>query len=179
MQVVMRQIRSRHIRPDWEGIKKEWERTMDRECKPDLIKKFEAVVSDWEHQPTFKARKQIKGGAWVKIYIYPAGAHKDLWVFVSRGTKGPYQIPRNPPARSRDGLLHYQVLYDAHTRPPGLYGLGDGKKHGDWRSVAVVMHPGIKAREFEERIAKEYQLVFVRKLEAAAKRAIRAAERRG
>ena len=176
-QIAFRQIRSRGARPDWNAIRQELEKTIDNEVKPALIKKFNDVVADWQHKVSFKARKQITR-AEIKVYVYPV-ANKDIWVFVSRGTRGGYQIPKNPPASSRDGLLHYQAVYDARTQPRGRYGLGSGQKTGPWVSARTVIHPGVKAREFEEVIAEEYKKEFSRVMENAMRRGIRAAQRGG
>jgi hypothetical protein len=176
-QIAFRQIRTRGARPDWDAIRAEVEKTIDSEVKPSLIKKFKDVVSDWQHRVTFKARKRITRTE-MKVYVFPE-SNKEIWAFVSRGTTGGYQIPKNPPAKSRDGLLHYQAVYDARTKPRGQYNLGSGQKSGPWVSRRTVIHPGVKAREFEEVIAEQYQKEFSRIMENAMRRGIRAAQRGG
>lgn len=173
--IAFRQIRTRGARPDWDAIQKEVERTLDSVVKPALIKKFKDVTSDWKHQVTFNARKQVKSTE-IIVYVFPV-ENKQIWIFVSKGTTGGYQIPKNPPAKSRDGLLHYQGVYDARTAPGGRYGLGSGQKSGSWVSKRTVTHPGVKAREFEETISKEYQKEFSRVMENAMRRGIRAAQK--
>lgn len=173
--LAFRQIRSRGVRPDWEAIRREVERELDSAVKPELIKRLSEVTADWKHQVTFNARKRVTPSE-IKVYVFPV-SNKDIWTFVSKGTTGGYQIPRNPPAKSRDGLLHYQSVYDARTAPGGKYGLGSGQKSGAWVSAKVVTHPGVKAREFEEAIAKEYQGEFTRLMENAMRRGIRAAQK--
>lgn len=177
-QVAFRQIRTRGVRPDWDAIRREVEKTLDKEVRPTLIKKFRDVIGDWEHKPNFRSKKKVTPSS-VEVLINVVGSNARIWAFVSRGTTGGYQIPKNPPAKSRDGLLHYQAVYDARTKPRGQYSLGSGQKSGDWVSRRTVTHPGVKAREFEEVIAEQYKREFSRIMENAMRRGIRAAQRGG
>lgn len=180
-QLAFRQIRTRGTRPDWAAIRRASEKAIDKEVKPALLKKFDEIAgskSDWKHKVAFKARKRITQTE-IKVYVFPTGSNAIIWGFVSKGTKGGYQIPKNPPASSRDGLLHYQAVYDARTAPGGRYGLGSGQKSGPWVSRRTVIHPGVKPREFEKFIAEEYQKEFSRVMENAMRRGIRAAQRGG
>jgi len=176
-QIVFRLVRTRGLRPDWPTIRRHAEKALDKEVKPALVKKLSAVAKGWKHAVTFdSSRKRTPTES--SVYVYPA-ANKRIWGFVTLGTKGGYLIPTSPPARGRDGLLHYQVDYSARTAPGGQYGLGTGQKSGKWVTPGQVTHPGIeKPREFEKRIAKDYTPEFRRVMENAMRRGIRAAQKK-
>lgn len=175
-QILFRQVRTRGVSPNWAAIRREAEKALNKEIRPALIKKFRAVVGDWEHKPGFRSKKKVTAQA-VTVDVDVVGSNAKIWSFVSRGTKGGYLIPTNPPAKSRDGLLHYQVDYSARTAPGGRYGLGTGEKSGAWVTPRQVTHPGVKAREFEEKISKDFIPEFRRIMENAMRRGARAAQR--
>ena len=171
--ILIRQVRGRGLRPDWPTIRQHAEKALDKEVKPALVKKLSAVAKGWKHEVTFDSSRKITPSE-SSVYIFPA-ANKRIWAFLTLGTKGGYLIPTKPPARSRDGLLHYQVDYSARTAPGGQYGLGSGQKSGKWVTPGQVTHPGVKAREFEEKIVKDYNAEFRRVMENAMRRGIYAA----
>lgn len=141
---------------------------VDNEVKPDLIAKFDDVVSDWSGKPEFKARKFVTADS-IKVNVFPAGEHKDKWIWVSRGTRGPYPIPKGGP-----GLLAFTLGYSARTRPRGQAHVGSGTASGpSVIGIMQVQHPGIEAREFEEVIAEEYKPEFSRTMENGWRRVIR------
>ena len=140
---------------------------LDAEVKPHLVGEFDKVVADWDHKPEFKARKFIRGDR-IWVNIFPAGIFKQIWKWVSGGTKGPYKIPKGGP-----GYLAFRTGYVPRTRPVGKFG-GPGKATGAWRrGVMQVTHPGIEARKFEETIAKEQKKWFSRTMNNAWRRIIR------
>jgi len=167
-QIAYRVIRSRRKFIEAPKVIKGLAAGIDAEVKPHYVKRFKEVVADWDHKPEFKSRKFIKTNS-ISLNIFPAGPNKDIWKWVSGGTKGPYLIPKAGP-----GFLAFQLGYQPRTKPKGQYG-GPGKATGPWvRGVMQVEHPGIKAREFEEVIAKEEKPWFSRTMENLWRRVIRA-----
>jgi len=167
MKVLFRAVRSRRKFVNSPKVKAEIERVLDREVKPDLIKQFERVVSDWKNKPEFKARKSISANG-VKIYVYPAGPNKKIWFFVSGGTK-PHTIR---PKNAHNRLFFPAGPYQPKTRPGGFYG-GPGIAPGPTVAAKAVQHPGTEAREFEKVIAKDYKNKFRRNVENAFRRGLR------
>jgi hypothetical protein len=167
-QVAYRVVRSRRKFVKAPEVKRMLGNAIDAEVKPHYIERFKEVIADWKHKPEFKSRKFIKTDS-ISVDVYPAGPHKDIWKWVSRGTKGPYPIPKAGPR-----YLAFQLGYQPRTRPRGKFG-GPGKATGPWiRGVMQVQHPGIKAREFEEVIAEEEKQWFSSTMENIWRRTIRA-----
>jgi len=147
-------------------VKKVLEDAMEQTIKPHYIKEFNKRVADWKHKPQFKARKQITTD-FIKLDVFPTGAHTNLWIWTSRGTK-PHTIkPVKAP------YLRFQLQYNARTQPIDRYGVGDGKAHGDLVATLSVRHPGTKARKFEESITDQQKTWFAKQIDNAFRRGIR------
>ena len=168
--VAYRAVRSRRKFVKAPQIKKALGRRMDAKVKPHFIAAFDEKVSDWSVKPEFKARKFITPD-YIKVNVYPAGAGKQRWIWVSRGTKGPYNIPTAGP-----GLLSFMLGYSARTKPRGRAHVGTGKAKGPRvTGIMQVQHPGIEAREFEEVIAEDEKDWYSRTMENLWRQAIRSA----
>lgn len=168
--VAYRAVRSRRKFIESAKIKRLLESQIDAEVKPHFIGEFDEKVSDWSGPPEFRARKFVRPD-YIKLNVFPAGENKDKWVWVSRGTKGPYPIPKDGP-----GFLSFTLGYSARTQPRGRAHVGTGKASGP--KVAGVMqveHHGIEAREFEEVIAEENKEWYSRTMEKLWRRCIRSA----
>lgn len=140
---------------------------MDNDVKPHFIKRFEMVVANWKHKVDFQARKFLRVDM-IWLNVFPTGPNKQIWVWVSKGTKGPYPIPKAGP-----GFLSFKTGYKPKTRAPGKFG-GPGIAVGPRvTGVMQVQHPGIEAREFEKVIAEDEKPWFSRTMENAWRRAIR------
>lgn len=152
-------------------VKRQLESHIDSQVKPELIKRFERVVVNWQHKPEFKARKFVTVDE-IQVNVFPAGEHKMIWIYVSGGTK-PHEItPKNAYNR-----LFFEWggpgSYKPKTRPVGRFG-GPGVVMGGSLAVAKsVQHPGTEAREFEKAIRDDYRREFSRSMEAAWRRIIR------
>ncbi len=158
---------------DYRAFRREVEQTIDKKTKPDLIQAHKRVVSNWTGKPEFKARKFVNKDG-IKINVFPAGEYKMRWIWVSRGTKGGYKIPKTP--KPKGDPLRFKTGYKPRTVPVGKFG-GPGVYTGPWASALQVTHPGIKAREFEKTIAADYKKTFARDMNNAMKRGIRRARR--
>lgn len=150
-------------------VKQKLSAVLDNEVKPHFIKEFKGVVSDWKGKPDFKARKFIRPDK-IWIDVFPSGKNKQKWIWVSRGTRGPYRIPKAGP-----GFLAFNLGYSARTKPRGRAHVGSGTASGPLviGIMQVKKHPGIEAREFEEVIAEDEKPWFSRTMENAWRRIIR------
>lgn len=149
---------------------------MDAEVKPHFVEQFEEIVADWKHKPDFKARKYIRADS-IQIAVYPAGEHKLIWKYVSRGTRRHKIRAKNAP------FLVFpwggKGSYRPKTRPssgiagPSFRGLGKvvGGKTVRFKEVD---HPGNKPRKFEEWIADREKDWYSREMENAWRRILRA-----
>jgi hypothetical protein len=167
--VAFRAIRSRRAFINAPQVRKVLEAAMDGEVKPHFIGEFEKRVANWKHKPAFKARKYITGDA-IRLNVYPAG-EKQIYEYVTKGTRGPYPIPKIPKPPGK-WLLFTGGKYTPRTTPGGGYG-GPGISIGFPVFAKQVSHPGIEPRDFEGIIRKEQAPWFSRTMENAWRRAIR------
>jgi hypothetical protein len=142
---------------------KELEKTIDSIVKEELLSYFLRIVADWKHQPEFKVRKVITADG-ITIYVYPAGQYKDLWLWVSGGTRSHTIMPK-----TAGYPLAFRTDYRPRTRPGYKY-RGPGESVGPYVKAKVVEHPGIKPRLFEKHIARFYRPKYRKHLEAALRR---------
>ena len=168
MQVLWREVRGRKAHPNWTGIVKEVERTLDSVVKPRLMEYPKKIVADWEHKPKFKARKYVTKDA-IRVHVYPAGPNRKIWQWVSRGTR-PHEIkPKNAP------MLAFPSNYTPRTTPRGPSYGGPGKSSGSTIFAMHVDHPGTKARKFEEAWGRWAKKWYRREMENAMRRGARKA----
>lgn len=176
MRILLRRVRGRAKHPNWTGIAKEAERTLDAVVKPRLLKYPAKIVANWEHKPDFKARKKVTRQA-ISVYVFPAGPNKDIWVWVSRGTGlyGPKKSKYPIEPKKKGGVLAFPSVYTPKTKPRGPSYGGPGKSSGPTIFAKSVMHPGIKGRHFEEAWARWAKTWFRREMENAMRRGARRA----
>ena len=162
---------------NWQPFYNEIAKTLDAEVKPALLAYFEKVTKSWTNEQTFKSKKTITQ-AMMTMYVYPAGPNAKIWQYVSQGTKGPYPIPK--PGNTKAKMLKFRWggpgSYKARTTTGGGY-KGPGKATGPIVLRKRVMHPGIKARNFEAHIARWYNPQFRRTMKNAVARGLRAAKK--
>jgi len=166
--VAFRVTRSRRKFIEYPKVKRGVAAVLDNEAKPLFVDAFKEKVSDWNGKPDFQARKFIRTDK-IWIDIFPAGEYKQHWIWVSRGTRGPYPIPKGGPS-----FLAFTAGYSARTKPRGQAHVGSGTASGPF--VAGIMqfdHPGIEPREFEEVIREDNAAEFSRIMENGWRRVIR------
>lgn len=148
--IVMREIRSpqrQTLMARFEEGRREVDRAMDVEVKPHVLGYFERITANWQNKPEFKARKEITPDR-IAIRVWPSGAAAKVWEYVSKGSR-PHEIR---PKKAGGKLRFMGGTYQAKTGPGGHY-KGPGKVVGGQIMYAKrVMHPGVKAREFEKHI---------------------------
>lgn len=126
----------------WKKLAAAIEKTVDANVKPRLLSYGERVTDPWEHQVKWATRKTVKNGA-LTLYMWPS-TNKDIWTFVSRGTKPHIIKPRYKKA------LAFPTGYQPHTKPSGPSYSGPGVASGPTVVRDHVHHPGTKGRHFEE-----------------------------
>jgi len=149
-------------------------KALDDEVKPHFIKALEKYTVNWEHKPDFVGRKYITADA-LKVAIYPTGANKQIYLWVTGGTKEHDIAPKNGPflwfvSRGGRGVKSYIPK----TGPGAAWYGGPGLSLGHLRRVKAVHHPGSKPRNFEGRVREDEGPWFTRTMENAWQRAIRA-----
>jgi hypothetical protein len=136
---------------------KEIRRTIESKVKPDLLKRFEEIVADWDTKIKFIAKTTVTSNS-ISVSVRPAGRNAKIWRFVSEGTK-PHKIrPKN--AKVLAFVWGGKGSYVPKTKPIGQFG-GPGRvTNGTLRFFPEVNHPGNKARQFEKAIAKKEERRF-------------------
>jgi len=170
--VAFRAVRSRRRFINYLAVKNELTRTLDEVVKPRLIQRFNVVVMNWDHRPTFKARKFIKvNKIWVDVF--PAGDKEDVMIygFVTKGTRKHPISAKNAPALAF--MWGGKGSYKPKTKPRGKIGGPGIVVGGALHRPVEVTHPGSEARDFEGVIAEDEKRWFSRTMENAWRRAIR------
>lgn len=151
------------------AVVKELADTLEDRIKPELLKRFKLIVANWSSDVDFGARKIIKPD-FISVSVYPKGADKKIWTYVTGGTR------KHPITARRAKTLAFmwggKGSYKPKTKPVGKFG-GPGIVRGGKMAFPVsVQHPGTKARKFEETIMEDMQPEFRREMENAFRRGI-------
>ena len=177
-QVFVRQIRGAErisFLAIYSKVRKEVERAVDAELKPHLLQYFERIVSRWENEPEFKARKKVTARE-ISLYVYPAGPSKPIWEYVSGGTPE-RSIPKQPLKGKKRMVFMAGGTWKPKTSRGGHY-KGAGKMIGGKLVFArQVKRHKIKAREFEKHIARWAKPKSRKIIENALRRGLRAQRR--
>lgn len=168
MRILLRRVRGRRKHPNWSGIAKEVEKTLDAKVKPRLLDYPRRIVASWEHKPEFRAMKRVTRGD-IRVYIYPTGPNKKYWIWTSRGTKPHVIEPKNAP------VLAFPSIYTPKTTVRGPGYKGPGTSSGPTVFAMHVEHPGTKPRHFEEAWGRWAKTWFRREMENAIRRGARRA----
>ena len=119
---------------------------------------YGAIYRTWKHKPKMEVLISLTGPGPVLLI----GTDDEIYRYLDKGTKGPYRIPK-----SGETLLRFKEGYKAKT-VPGVLQSRPGGPFGDAVFVkGHVMHPGIKARNFEKQIAKKRTKWFKRQMQDA------------
>ncbi len=168
--VAYRSVRSRRKFLKMPKVKKRLAAVLDDDVKPELIKRFKRVTSNWEHKVDFKARKQIRPNN-IQVSVFPTGKNKKIWIWVSGGTR-PHKI-RARKAKRLAFVSGGPGSYKPKTKKPCKFGGPGVVIGGSPVFVQEVDHPGNEGREFEKTIAADYKRPYSRTMENAFRRIIR------
>lgn len=139
-----------------------------RDTGTDLANWLTIAVREWTHRPRFAGRVTIQPD-YIEVKVDVAGSAKQIFFYVDKGTglygpkKQAYEIKPKQPG----GMLRFQPGYSARSQPGAKIGMGTGEHFGEWISKKSVMHPGIKAREFEKKAMDELTPDFFERIAIA------------
>jgi hypothetical protein len=130
-----------------------------------IKKDFEKTTKTWDKKPKFEVVVSLTGPGPVVL----VDTDDQVYLWVSKGTKGPYPIPKAGP-----GLLAFRPGYHPKT-VPNVLGSRAGGAYGDKiiRNMQV-MHPGIKPRNFDKMVQKIWNKRFKREMEAVMRDVVKA-----
>ncbi len=127
------------------------------------------VTRRWQHRPRFNQTFSIARN-FLRVTVQPGGENRKYWVWVDRGTKGPYRIPKI--IRPGQPLLRFRTGYSARTQPTAKYNVGTGFRFGRWVTKQQIIHPGIKARRFGKDFAERILPFFKQQVLDAIRRGL-------
>lgn len=144
------------------------EATLKGVVKQTLKSAFEKRTGNWGHRPEWVGRfayEYMRYGHDPSMTVFPRGSARDIYTWVSRGTRGRVITAVNAP------MLRYRH-YTPRTTASNTYG-GPGTYYGPIKKAKSVWNPGIEARHFEEHIIDEEGRGINAALQAAVLRASR------
>lgn len=168
----MPRIRFRAITPkrakllDSKIVRQEIIREGIDDAKRQAINMAKATVRTWKGKPTFKGRFFATADQ-IGVDVTPQGPNAQKWIWLTLGTRKKYPIPK-----SGRRLLRFRAGYRAKTRVRVIGSRGGGS-FGPTVFAQRVIHPGIKAREFEKEMARRLRKRFKKRVERALRRAAR------
>lgn len=145
-----------------ENALKEVRKALRDDFEPQVIAELAEMTSNWQHQPTFKARHSAGVGG-IEVVFNPIDNEAGrIFKWVDQGTD-PHTIEGNP--------LHF-VGSVPKTRARGGQ---RARKIAPGQEVFAqsVSHPGIQPRKFIERRKARLQAIFRRTVENALRRGLR------
>jgi hypothetical protein len=131
-----------------------------------IKKDFEKTTATWEHKPKFEVVISLTGPGPVVL----VATDDQIYRFVDEGTKPHLIFAGFYTGKSKKKALAFPGTFSAKT-VPGVIGSGPGSRGGDMVHTPYVQHPGTKARNFDEAIARDWQAKFKRDMEGAMRRA--------
>lgn len=132
----------------------------------EVVKDFEKTVATWNKKPAFLVAVSLTGpGPILEVYT-----EDEIYKYVSRGTKPHLIWAGYYTGKSDHKVLAFPSSSTPKTRP-GFIGSGAGSRSKSTTYRPYVQHKGIKARKFEEAIAKGRMSWFKKEMEAAMRRA--------
>lgn len=128
---------------------------------------FDKTVETWEHSVKFEKLTDVSGTMSALV-----ATDDEIYGYVDKGTR-PHKIR----PKKQGGRLRFQWAgpgsYHAKTTP-NVIGSQSGGASGNMVAFPEVNHPGTKARNFDQIIARKWQPRFKRRMEDAMKRAAQA-----
>lgn len=148
-------------------VKKKMREVIRSEVATHFISKFNDIVNNWEHKPEFNSKPTVSSDI-IAIAIYPVGENKDIWKFVSGGTKEHLIFPK----RAKSLRFVGGGVYIPKTAK-GVYGGPGIVRGGEVIYAKAVKHPGNEAREFEKYVKDSEAKWFSDTMENVFKRIIK------
>lgn len=138
--------------------------TLKNKAAPTLKTLFRGTTFGWSHHPSFR-QKLIRRASSLSMEVY---TEDDIYRLVNEGSP-PHYIPK-----SGTTFMSFRPGYKAATRPGSLVSgraYRSGKQVGAYRISRDKPHPGFEPRVFDEQVARAYEPILKRDVQAALKRA--------
>jgi len=134
-----------------------------KNLQKDIGEDFDATVSTWKHKPKFDQEFQQSAKS-IRTFT---GTSDEIYTYVSKGTRAHLIRPK------RAKMLAFQGgIYTAKSMP-GVLQARSGGPSGDMVYSRGVKHPGTKARNFDEAIAKKWEKSYLQRLTTAVNRGVK------
>lgn len=150
-------------------VRKEIEKVLDEKVTPAMIKSHELIVANWKNKVTFSAEKSIRPDK-IRIFVFPTGPNKQIWIYVDQGTK-PHPIkPRKKPLLIFSWGGPGSYIPKTKAKPARTVAGGGKVQNAQIVRSTGVDHPGSEAREFSRTIAEDIKPEFKKEIENAFRR---------
>ena len=124
---------------------------------------FARTTETWKHKPKFEQSVSLKPpGPTLTVWT-----ENEIYGYVNDGTRGRFIEAKNVPYLVFKGTFIPKTL-------PGALSSVPGGSFPPWVSKKKIWNPGIKPRKFDETIKKKWQPIFVTRMTAAIKQAVKA-----
>lgn len=116
---------------------------------------FEKTTATWKHKPKFEVMVSLtKPGPTVVV-----DTNDEIYRYVNDGTEAHVILPKKAKALRFPGTFTSKTV-------PGVLEARQGSSGGGDVFAKGVLHPGTKARNFDKMIARKWQGLFKREMEA-------------
>lgn len=133
---------------------------LEKESKT-ILGLFKRTTTTWKKRPEFESKIVGK-------YSLVVGTDNQIYNWISSGTRKNYPIPKNPLPYP----LRFNSKFTPKTRVRTLKSYRGSSSPPVVRPMQVT-HPGIKPREFQEKINDSYDKRFKKNLDNAIKKALK------
>jgi len=135
----------------------------------DVKQDFESTTRTWEHKPKFEISISLTAPG----PILEVSTSDEIYRYVNKGTRRHLIWAGAYTGKSDKKVLAFPSASTSKTTPR-VIGSGPGSRSSDKVIRPYVDHPGTKARNFDEEIAKKWKKLFKRRMEAVMKKGARA-----
>lgn len=148
----------------------------NREVGEKIRQDFQKTTAAWNgSKPRMVSEITLKKDQQV-LYVGPADAGTQgdkKWNWLDRGTRGPYPIyPGIVTGKSDKRALKFRTSFTAKTTV-GVIGSRAGGSSGPFAYAKAVMHPGIKARRWTQKITQKWMKPYARALQDGLNNAVK------
>jgi len=141
------------------------EKALDEDVAKEVSRGLEKTVEKWSGPPTFNHKVKVNARSMV-LHVYPDGPNAKKWQRVSSGVGARVIVPK------RASKLIFKRNYAPHTTAAGAWG-GSGRRYGDTVYAKSVRWPGIKARNFSEKVKDNVEKSVTRIINKRISRSLR------
>jgi hypothetical protein len=133
---------------------------MTKKTAPEVKTLFRKTVFGWANKPSFRQLLTKRAG-YMSETIWADGPNADQYQMVNFG------VPEHRIPKSGFTLMSFRPGYRASSTPRVIQSGRHYRSGPQAFAMSIEKHPGLKAREFDKAIAKEYEPTFRKDIQDA------------